>query len=144
MPTIVPDLWPADIFTMPSSTPIAVLRQQGEALGAHTHNFVHGEVETTSTLDGKQFAHTLYLSAPLLRYRKPLIRVDQPQPQPYPATIVETDLTKQHDKNYWSSPVRDEQELQDRLREFFNELRVKEILRAVFNLSNDVAPPDGP
>jgi hypothetical protein len=145
MPANVRDLWPADIFVAPRATPItpiAVLRQQGEALGAHTHNFVHGEVETTTLADGKQFEHTLFLSAPLLRFRKPLIRVSQAQPEPYPVTVVETELTKQPDQNYWSRKVANEAELQDRLGEFFNEPRVKVILRSLIDMSNDVVPPE--
>lgn len=143
MPAVIPDLWPADIFSTPRVTPIAVLRTQGDALGARTHNFVHGDVETSTSADGKQFAHTLHIAAPLIRYRKALLRVDQPQLAPYPAMVVETDLTKQPNANYWSRSVADEQELQESLREFFNEPRVKEILRSVINLSNDVAPADG-
>lgn len=136
------DLWPDDIFGAPAaSTPIAVLRQQGEALGARTHNFVHGEVQTSDAGDGKQFTHFFFLVAPFLRYRRALLKVTHAL-QPYPATVLETELTKQPDQNYWSRDVKNEQELQERLREFFNEPRVKEILRSVINLSNDVVPPE--
>ena len=140
MPTTTRDLWPADIFTTPTVTPIAVLREQGEILGSHTQNFVHGEVETTTLKDGRKFTHTLYLLAPLLRYREPLLRVDQHQTQPYPATVVETNLTKQADQGHWSREVNNEVELRESLREFLSEPRVKEVLRSVINLSNDVAP----
>lgn len=145
MPTQTPDLWPADIFApaAPVATPVAVLRQQGDALGARTHNFVRGDVETVSA-SGKSFEYTLYLSAPLLRYHQALVRVQQPQLEPYPATVVETDLTKQPSAGrYWTAEVSNEHDLQDRLREFFNEPRVKEILRSLINLSNDISPPDG-
>lgn len=142
MSTTTQDLWPEDIFTTPSATPIAILRQQGEALGARTHNFVHGEVETNSDPNGRAFEHVLYLTAPLLRYRKKLLSVWQAQPLPYPATVVEGDLTKSKEEQYWSAPVKNEQELQERLREFFNEPRVKEILRSVINMSNDVVPAE--
>ena len=140
MPTAIPDLWPPDVFVPAAVTPIAILRQQGESLGDHTHNFVHGEVETTSDDEGKRFTHTLYLVAPFLRYRKPLLRVTGGL-QPYPATAVETDLTK-HGDRYWSAQAITELELQERIREFFNQDRVKEVLRAVINMSNDVVPPE--
>lgn len=142
MPATIRSLWPDDIFGTSDVTPIAVLREQGEALGARTHNFVRGDVETTTDSDGKTFSHSLCLVAPFLRYRKALLRVDHGL-KPYPATVVETDLTKQDSARYWSREVGDERELEERLREFFNEPRVKEILRSVINLSNDVAPPDG-
>jgi hypothetical protein len=142
MPTAIPDLWPRDVFagSSPNSTatPLAVLRKQGEALGAHTQNFVSGEVQTSAGVDGKQFTHFFMLVAPLLRYRKALLQVNHGL-QPYPATVVETELTKQGDK-FWSREAKNEQELQDHIREFLNEARVKEILRSVINLSNDVAP----
>jgi hypothetical protein len=142
MPTTIPDLWPPDVFVPAVVTPIAVLRQQGEALGSRTHNFVHGEVETTARDGGKRFTHTFYLSAPLLRYRVPLLNVEQQQLQPYPVQVVETDLTKRPDLGYWNHAVTNEAEFQDRLREFFNEPRVKEVVRAVLNMSNDVVPPE--
>jgi len=141
MATSIPDLWPPDIFTTPAPTPIAVLRRQGEALGAHTQNLVHGEVETTTNPDGKSFTHTLYLSAPLLRYRRPLLNVDQTQPQAYPAIVWEADLTRPPNDR-WSREVANEEELQACIQEFLNEPRVKNILRSVINMSNDVAPAE--
>lgn len=145
MPTApAPDLWPTDLFgSLPATapTPITILKQQGRALGAHTHNFVYGEVETSTSDDGKRFSHALCLVAPFLRYRKPLLSVNHGL-QPYPANVIESSLTKK-DASYWTKQVGNEQELQDALREFFNEPRVKEVLRSVIDLSNDVAPPDG-
>jgi hypothetical protein len=136
------DLWPDDLVGGPApSSPIGVLRQQGEALGARTHNFVHGEVETSGSDDGKQFVHFFWLVAPFLRYRRALLRVTQGL-QPYPAMVFETELTKLPDQSEWSREVNNEQELQTRLREFFNEPRVKQLVRTVINLSNDVVPPD--
>lgn len=145
MPTApAPDLWPSDLFTAPAPpTPIAVLKQQGKALGARTHNFVFGEVETQPDTEGTSFVHSLMLVAPFLRYRKPMLAVEHGT-QPYPATVTETDLTRHPATGeYWSHTVNNVQELQERLREFFDIPRTKEILRTVFNLSNDVAPPDG-
>ena len=141
MPTTIPDLWPPEIFVPPAVTPIAILRQQVETLGSHTHNFVHfGDTETTSHDDGKQFIHTLYLVAPFLRYRQPLLKVATGL-QAYPATVSEADLTKQGNQ-FLSAKVTNEQELQDWIRTFFNEPRVKEVVRAVIGMSNDVVPPE--
>jgi hypothetical protein len=129
------------LFATPVATPIAVLRKQGEALGAHTQNFVHGEVETSSP-EGTRFIHTLYISAPLLRYKHPLLNISQNQPQFYPVILRETELTKEPGKPSWGVGAANAQELQDRIREFFNEARVKELLRTLISLSNDVAPPE--
>jgi hypothetical protein len=118
-----------------------VLRRQGEALGARTQNFVSGDVSTSARDDGKGFTHFFSLVAPLLQYRKALLKVTHGL-QPYPATVIETELTKQADQGYWNREAKDERELQDHIREFLNEPRVKEVLRSVINLSNDVAPPD--
>lgn len=138
--TLVTDLWPTDLFGAPSTpTPVAVLRQQGEALGARTHNFVLGEVDTESNPQGTVFTHKLMLVAPFLRYRKPMLYVHHDL-QPFPAEVYEGELTRPQNQEQWRQTVSNEQELQDRLREFFNEPRVKEVLRTVFNLSNDVAP----
>jgi hypothetical protein len=136
------DLWPDDLISGPApSSPIGVLRQQGEALGARTHNFVHGEVQTSESGDGKQFVHFFSLVAPFLRFRRALLLVTQGL-DPYPATVVETELTRQPDQSEWSRKVNNEQELQDCLREFFNQPRVKQIVRTVINLSNDAVPPE--
>ncbi|MCI0704939.1 MAG: hypothetical protein L0241_28090 [Planctomycetia bacterium] len=136
------DLWPDDLVGGPvPSSPIGVLRQQGEALGARTHNFVHGEVQTSDSGDGKRFTHFLMLVAPFLRLRRALLKVTQGL-EPYPATVVETELTKEPNQNEWSRDVNNERELQDCLREFFNEPRVKQFVRTVINLSNDVVGPE--
>jgi hypothetical protein len=136
------DLWPSDLFGAPMTpTPLTVLREQGKALGSNTHNFVLGEVETHPDGDGRRFVHFFWLVAPFLRYRSALLKVIHGL-QPYPATVVETELTKVADQNFWNHEVKDEQELKDSLREFFNEPRVKELVRSVINLSNNVAPPE--
>ena len=101
MPTaLAPDLWPTDLLSPPlAPTPIAVLKQQGKALGARTHNFVYGEVETEPNPQGTTFAHKLVLVAPFIRYRRPLLYVNHGL-HPYPATVVETDLTKPANQGY--------------------------------------------
>jgi hypothetical protein len=144
MPTPpVNDLWPPDLLGGEHTpTPIGILRQQGEALGARTHNFVLGEVETSPDSNGTMFTHSLMLVAPFLRYRKPLLKVYHAV-LPFPAEVVEGDLTRTSDKEPWRQKVNDENELRDRLQEFFNEARVKTLIRSVINMSNDVAPEEG-
>jgi hypothetical protein len=57
------NLWPIDFGEIPEKTPVAILREQGRALGERTSNIVVGRVETERTGDEK-FAHvfTLYCS----------------------------------------------------------------------------------
>ncbi|MBN9120064.1 MAG: hypothetical protein J0I06_13020 [Planctomycetes bacterium] len=142
MSATIPDLWPQDLFTTPTVTPVAVLRQQGETLGARTHNFVRCEVDTESNADGTIFTHKLMLVAPFLRYRAPLLMLHH-KLQPYPATLENTPLTGRV-LQAWHRAVNNEQELREALREYFNQDRVKEIIRAVNNMSNDaVSEPYG-
>jgi hypothetical protein len=136
MPTTIPDLWPSDLFTAPTTTPVAVLRQQGETLGARTHNFVLCEVDTESNAEGTVFTHRLMLVAPFLRYRAPILMLNHGL-QPYPAELQNTHLTGLNQET-WNRKVSNEEELREKLREFFNQDRVKEIIRAVINMSNDV------
>ena len=74
MSTAIPDLWPADFGIAHQPSPASILRQQGHLLGQHTQNFVVGEVDSKSERpDG--FIHVLYLAAPLLDFRQPLLHV---------------------------------------------------------------------
>ncbi len=145
MTNTIPDLWPPAVFTPAVATPIAILRRQGEALGEHTQNFVFGEVvtlpETHSADQVMGFNHFFKLVAPLIRYEQALLKVAH-KLQPYPATLVETGIPKPANQQDWSKRVNNEQELQDALREFFAQPRVIEIVQAVINLSNDVAPAE--
>jgi hypothetical protein len=143
MPSAILDLWPPDLFPAPAThprPPVALLRQQGRALGARTHNFVLCEVETESNAEGTIFTHKLVLVAPFLRYRAPLLVLSHGL-QPYPADLLNTHLTGLNQQT-WQRQVKDEQELQEGLREFFAQDRVKEVIRIVSNMSNDIALPE--
>lgn len=81
------DLWPDDLEPKGEPSPASILRQQGYRLGARTEQVVYGEVESRYT-DGK-FTHTMYLSAPYLKLRQPIVVVEHDIPN-YPANAALT------------------------------------------------------
>jgi hypothetical protein len=141
--TDIPDLWPNDLIGPATVTPMAILRRQGEALGAKTHNIVSGEVETRTGPKGTKFEHDFVLVAPFLRFRFPLLRVSHGV-QAFPATVVETDLTGQSRQRkglkLWNKEVTTEDELIKALEEFFGTDSVKEVVRSLVAQSTDFAP----
>jgi hypothetical protein len=140
----IPDLWPDDLSGDASRTPVALLRRQAEALGTRTSNFVYGEVESRPANNGKQFEHVLVVQAPFLRFRFPLLRVTHGLAL-FPATVVETDLTKgQEPEKYWNATATTEEELIEAIRTFFNSDRVKTLIRSLVSQSTEIAPEPQP
>jgi hypothetical protein len=140
--TEIPDLWPTDLTGPAIFTPVVILRRQGEALGARTHNLVRGEVETRPTSNGTMFEHSFVLVAPLIRYRFPLLKVSH-KVGGYPATLVETDLTRnQPTDNYWSAVVGDKAQLEVQLNSFFSQANVKAIIRSLIDQSSSPKTED--
>lgn len=68
----IPDLWP-QLDEQPQTPPIAILRQQGVWLGQRTANLVYGEVLTKAFPGQGEFLHVLWVVAPFLGFRKPLV-----------------------------------------------------------------------
>ncbi len=66
-------LWPTDFGEQVLLTPIAVLRQQGAALGEQTKNIVVGRVQTTG--DAATFYQTFAVYCAPLGYQTPLFQV---------------------------------------------------------------------
>ena len=66
-------LWPADFGEFPLLTPLAILRQQGAALGEQTKNIVYGRVATRSNAD--QFSQWFSIYCAPLVYSTDLIVV---------------------------------------------------------------------
>ncbi len=143
MSTPIPDLWPSDLVGPPTTTPVAILRRQGDALGTHTQNFVLGEVETRPIVNGTQFEHNFVIQAPFLRFRFPLLRVTHGV-NPYPLSMVETDLTKSQapSSQFWHREAKTELEFQDQLREFFALSAVKSLIGSLIAQSNEIAPDE--
>ncbi|HUR54352.1 MAG TPA: hypothetical protein VMZ71_09485, partial [Gemmataceae bacterium] len=133
-----PDLWPSDLVGEATLTPVAILRRQGEALGGRTSNFVYGEVESRPVASGAGFEHTLVLIAPFLRFRFPLVNVSHGIAL-YPVQVAETDLTKPTapGSRYWSESASTEAELRAVLQKFFEQERVKTVIRSLILQSNE-------
>lgn len=83
----IPDLWPTDFGVGTEPTPSTILRQQGYILGERTKDVVYGEVEWKQEEQGK-FRHTLYLTAPYLKLRQPVLFVLHGL-APYPVDVVQ-------------------------------------------------------
>jgi len=131
----IPDLWPPDLTGPTTLTPVVILRRQGEALASRTHNLVRGEVETRPFNEGKSFEHNFVLVAPFLRFRFPLLRVSH-RVSGYPATLAETDLTKPDGVGgYWNETAQNEAEMQQKLQAFFNQDKVKAVIRSLLDQS---------
>ena len=141
--TTIPDLWPSDLSGPPTLTPVAILRRQGEALGARTRNFVYGEVETRPIKNGTSFEHQFMVAAPFLRFRYPLFRVTHGI-TPFPAVFAESDLAKSQGPAgvEWVAEVNNEEEFQSKLQEFLNRERVKAAIRSLIAQSGDIETED--
>lgn len=74
MPATMPDLWPPDFGQEESLAPVAILRQQGAALGERTHNIIVGRVNTTGNPEG--FCHAFKLYCPPLGYEIQILQVE--------------------------------------------------------------------
>jgi hypothetical protein len=69
----VPSLWPDDFGEETTLTPVAILREQGMALGERTQNIVLGRVLTQSDQNG--FRQVFQLYCPPLAYAVTLLYV---------------------------------------------------------------------
>src|SRR5207245_10794398 len=86
MPATVPNLWPPDFGQEETLAPVAILRQQGSALGERTQNIVVGRVNTYGTPEG--FRHDFLLVCSPLAYSIHLFMVEHSLDF-YPATITQ-------------------------------------------------------
>jgi hypothetical protein len=84
MADVMQNLWPTDFEEPPVLTPVAILRQQGQALGQRTQNIVVGRVKTYTIPQG--FRQTFELWCAPLGYATEFLWVDHGIDL-YPATI---------------------------------------------------------
>jgi hypothetical protein len=84
MPEIA-SLWPTDFGEVAVLTPVAVLRQQGAALGQQTQNIVYGRVQTVG--DGQLFYQNFSLYCAPLTYETHLLQVTHGIDL-YPAQVI--------------------------------------------------------
>ncbi len=120
MPAVVENLWPTDFGQEQMLPPVAILRQQGAALGERTKNLVVGRVETTGNPQG--FRHQFLLFCPPLAYQVEIFNVIHSLDF-YPATIT------QHGKE----PIvaKDQQDFSNKLAQVFSSDEIKKIIRSL-------------
>lgn len=119
--TQINSLWPTDFGEVPVLTPVAILRQQGGALGQQTQNIVIGRVETSG--DGQLFYQNFSLYCPPLGYQVLLLQVRHGIDL-YPAEIIVTGE---------GSPLAaaSSDELKSKLKEVFAHERTKKIIASL-------------
>jgi hypothetical protein len=114
-------LWPVDFGEPVQLTPLAILRQQGTALGEQTKNIVVGRVATNG--DANMFYHTFSVYCSPLNYQVPLYMVSHGIDL-YPATVsLPTGDNKQIAK--------DPEELKQILKKMFASPETKKIIASL-------------
>jgi hypothetical protein len=86
MPGTSENLWPTQFVEVAVPTPIAILRQQGTALGEMTKNIVLGRAHTEGGSEPGGFRQVFELYCPPLGYAVPLLFVEHGIDL-YPVTI---------------------------------------------------------
>lgn len=120
----IPNLWPETINIDNSIIPIAVLTKQAQVISEKTRERLQGKVETKVL--GRDFNHTLYLSAPKLdNFTQFIIRVRHAIDHSYPVYVY---LSEQSDT---SKECVDEEALYDILRQ---RLRSEQIVGLIQSL----------
>ena len=91
MPATIPNLWPHDFGQEEKLAPVAILRQQGAALGELTQNIIVGRVVTSGNPSGFLHQFLLFCSA-LGGYQIEIFRV--------PYNMIKAEL---YYTNFWPS-----------------------------------------
>ena len=119
--TRINSLWPTDFGEVAVLTPVAILRQQGAALGQQTQNIVVGRVNTAG--DGQLFYQNFSLYCSPLGYETHLLQVRHGIDL-YPAEIL---LTGDPSPRTAANP----DELQMKLKQVFAHERTKRIIASL-------------
>jgi hypothetical protein len=119
--TQINSLWPTDFGEVAVLTPVAILRQQGAALGQQTQNIVVGRVSTAG--DGQSFYQNFSLYCSPLGYQTHLLQVRHGIDL-YPAEII---VTGEAAPLTAASP----DDLKTKLREVFAHERTKKIIASL-------------
>jgi hypothetical protein len=131
MTAVSHDLWPADLFGSPATTPpVAILRQQGALLNEKTNGLLEGVV--LSGRRDSELHYQFYIRAPLLEnYAYLLFEVIHSPILFYPL-VVKTDLTEQ------GKTVASEEQFRQVLRDLFSSERSKEVIRSLLAQSKEL------
>lgn len=120
MPTTVPDLWPPDFGVEEKLAPVAILRQQGAALGERTQNIVVGRVNTQGNPQG--FTHEFILYCPPLGYQIRILDVEHSLDF-YPAKITPVGQP--------ALAAANPEEFSEKLEQVFSSEQVKKVVRSL-------------
>ncbi len=116
------NLWPTDFGVIAERTPVAILREQAQALGERTSNIVVGRVQTTG--DGStRIYHQLNLYCGPLGFQMPFLAVDH-DINLYPARIIVAG-------EGGIIPVGNEAELTEHLKEIFSREKSKKVIASL-------------
>ena len=115
-------LWPMDFGEIVMLTPLAILRQQGAALGEQTKNIVIGRVTTQS--EGDTFVQRFSLYCAPLGYQTELIAVKHGIDL-YPATVVVANEQSLHPS------ANNPEELKGVLKEIFARPKIKKTIASL-------------
>lgn len=120
MTATLQNLWPTDFGKEEQLAPVAILRQQGNALGERTQNIVVGRVTTAGNPTG--FRHHFILYCPPLAYQIAILDVEHSLDF-YPAKIT---LVGQP-----GVAANNPEEFAKRLEEAFASEQVKKVVRSL-------------
>ena len=127
MADTIQNLWPTDFPKTDVLTPVAILRQQGAALGERTKNIVVGRVVTMPSENG--FAHTFKLYCSPLGYSRDLFVVQHDDEPLYPVKIKY--LPEPAAKGFKTLTADTPEEFSERLREIFTKDKTKNIVASL-------------
>jgi hypothetical protein len=145
MSTAVTSLWPSleEIGTTKYLTPVAVMRQQAEAISQMTSNILEGQIiseKIAPKRDGEseKLKHTFLLRASALGgLTTTLFSVAHDLARAYPATFQSVYNTQQ---TFGKNSIKSQNDFQEALREFFHSGSVKEVLQSL--IAQSIGPED--
>jgi hypothetical protein len=127
---VTENLWPTDFGTIPQKTPVAILREQAQALGERTGNLVVGRVESEGRGVNK-FRHAFSLYCAPLGFVVPLFHVVH-EIMLYPVDVyIEGEDPTTHLR------AQTPEELTTRLKEIFFREKTKQIIASLIAQSKE-------
>jgi hypothetical protein len=125
------DLWPPEFGNVKEKTPVAILREQGQALGERMKNIVVGRVETRAAGEKEQkLQHLFYVYCAPLSFRTLLLYVIHDIGL-YPVEIFVTDEERP------PLHAKDAEEFAARLKEIFAREKTKKLVASLYAQGNE-------
>jgi len=126
------DLWPNDLAPAAVKSPLAILKEQGVALGEKTRGLVTGSVSQIPSGADPRFTYKFYIESAPLRYRYDLFMVNQPV-ELYPVEVLlNGDLAEEllHQER-GRLTANDEEEFLEILKRIFNAEKTRKVVSAL-------------